>query len=93
MYTLKVSYGYVDDPETATTEILGTYEIWDEAAEAAEDKFRAIVDDLAGECDTCYGEMEGSQYDYYVTDGDHDVEIGRVVSGPDYYCQVSVIEG
>ena len=62
------------------------------AAEAAEDKFRAIVDDLAGECDTCYGEMEGSQYDYYVTDGDHDVEIGRVVSGPDYYCQVSVIE-
>ena len=92
MYTLKVSYGYVDEPEMATTAILGTYETWDKAAEAAEDKFLAIMDNLRGDTDTCYGEMEGSQYDYYVTGGDHDVEVGRVFSGHDYFCQVSIIE-
>ena len=82
MYAIKVAYGDVDETETA--EILGTYETWDEAAKAAEDKFDAILDG---------GETEGShQYDYYVTDGDRNVESGRVVSGPDYYCQVAVIE-
>ena len=92
MYTLKVSYGYIDEPEMATTKILGTYETWDGASGAAEDKFLAIMGDLRGDTDTCYGEIDGSQYDYYVTDGDHDVEFGRVFTGQDYYCQVSVIE-
>ena len=92
MYTLKVSYGYVDEPKMATVETLGTYETWDRASGAARDKFLAIMDDLRGDTDTCYGEIDGSQYDYYVTDGDHDVEFGRVFSGHDYYCQVSVIE-
>ena len=92
MYTLKVSYGYVDEPEMATAEILGTYETWDEAAGAAEDKFSSILDNLSGNTDICFGEIEGSQYDYYVTYGDHNFESGRVFSGYDYYCQVSVIE-
>ena len=93
MYMLKVSYGDVDDePEMATVETLDTYKTLDEACEAAEDKFLAIMGDLRGDTDTCYGEIDGSQYDYYVTDGDHDVEYGRVFSGHDYYCQVSVIE-
>ena len=89
MYMVKVSYGDVDEPETATDEILGTYETWDDAAEAAQDKFRAIVGDLG---DVCFGEIEGSQYDYYVTYGDYDAEFGRVFSGYDYYCKVSIIE-
>ena len=31
MYTLKVSYGDVDEPEMAVAEILGTYESLEEA--------------------------------------------------------------
>lgn len=84
MYTLKVSYGYVDKPETATVETLGTYETWDDAAEVAQDKFYTIVGDL--------GEIEGSEYDYYVTYGNYDVEFGRVFSGYDHYCKVSIIK-
>ena len=91
MYTLKVSYGYVDEPE-ATTDMIGNYETWDEATEAAEDKFSSILDNLSGNTDICFGEIAGSQYDYYVTYGDHDVEFGRVFSGYDYYCQVAVVE-
>ena len=87
---VKVSYGY-NEPEEATTEILGTYESWDEAAAAAEDKFDAIKERLA-DPETCYGETEGSQYDYYDAIGDHTVECGRVFSGVDYYCKVSIIE-
>ena len=90
MYVVNVSCGDVD--EMATIDILGTYETWDEAAAAAEDKFDAILDGLRGS-DIYYGETEGShQYDYYVTDGDRNVESGLVFSGPDYYCQVAVIE-
>ena len=92
MYTLKVSYGYVDEPETATTDMLGTYETWDEACEAAESKFDAIMEDLSGNTDICFGDIAGSQYDYYVTYGDHNCESGRVFSGYDYYCQVAVVE-
>ena len=84
MYTLKVSYGYVDEPETATAETLGTYETWDDAAEAATSKFDSIMERL--------GEIDGSSYDYYDTCGDHDTEFGRVFSGPDYYFQVRVVE-
>ena len=97
MYTVRASYGYVD--ETETIDIIGTYETWDGAADVALDKFRSIMDDLRGDTDTCYGEMEGSQYDYYVTDGDpyvtggdHCVEVGRVFSGPDYYCDIAIVE-
>ena len=92
MYVAKASYGYVADSGSSTTEILGTYETWDEACEAAEDKFDAILDGLRGS-DIYYGETEGShQYNYYVTDGDRNVESGLVFSGPDYYYMVSVIE-
>ena len=93
MYTLKVSYGYNDEPETETIDMLGTYETWDEAANAAESKFDNILDDLRGDTDIYYGDIAGShQYDYYVDDGDRNVESGLVFSGPDYYCQVAVIE-
>ena len=91
MYTLKVSYGYVDEPAMATAEILGTYESLDEACEAAKSKFDAIKERLA-DPETCYGETEGSQYDYYDAIGDHTVEFGRVFSGVDYYCEVRVAE-
>jgi len=91
MYTLKVSYGYVDD-EPETTGMLGTYETWDEAADAAENKFSSILDDLSGNTDICFGDIAGSQYDYYVTYGDHNFESGRVFSGYDYFCQVAVVE-
>lgn len=94
MYMLKVSYGDYDDvdgPETATVEILGTYESLDEACEEAKSKFDAIMERIGDDL-VCFGEVAGSLYDYYVTYGDHDVESGRVVWGYDYYCQVSVVE-
>ena len=87
---VKVSYGY-NEPEEATTEILGTYESWDEAAAAAEDKFDAIKERLGNDLEVRFGETEGSQYDYYDAIGDHTVECGRVFSGVDY-CKVSIIE-
>lgn len=92
MYKLKVSYGCVDEPEMATTDILGTYESLGEATEAAEDKFGDIIDGLSGNTDICFGEVASSLYDHYVTYGDHDVESGRVVWGYDYYYYVSVVE-
>ena len=91
MYTLKVSYGYVDEPEMATAEILGTYESLDEATEAAHDKFRAIVDALSG-TDVCFGLVEGSLCDYCVTYGDSIYKSGRVSSGYDYYYQIGVVK-
>ena len=87
MYTLKVAYGYVDEPEMATVEILGTYETRDEAVEAAQDKFRAIVDDLS---DVCFGEIEGGRNKCYVTYGSYDPNLGCVVADRYYY--VSIIE-
>ena len=93
MYTVRVSYGYVEDePEMATIDIIGTYETWDEACEAANSKFRAIMERLSGDTNICFGDMASSQYDHYVTYGDHDVESGRVVWGYDYYYYVSVVE-
>ena len=92
MYTLKVSYGYVDEPEMATTAILGTYESLDEAAAAAEDKFDAIMNDLRGDTDICLGEIGGSWFDCYVVYGDHDVEVGHVEEAYEYYCRVSIVE-
>ena len=85
---VKVSYGY-NEPEEATTEILGTYESWDEAAAAAEDKFDAIKERLA-DPETCYGEIEACRDNYYVTYGYYDPNLGRVVADRYYY--VSIIE-
>ena len=87
MYTLKVAYGDVDEPETATTEYLGTYETRDEAVKVAQDKFCAIVGDLA---EAYVGEVKGGQYKCYVTYGYYDPNLGRVVADRYYY--VSVIE-
>ena len=93
MYAIKVSYGDVDDePEMATVDIMGTYETLDEATEAANDKFSAILDGLRGNTDICFGDIAGSQYDYYVTYGDSVYKSGRVTSGYDYYYYVSVVE-
>ena len=93
MYTLKVSYGDVDAPETAKFEILGTYKTWDEAAEVAENKFSIILDDLRGDTYLCPCDIPGSQYNYWVEDDDgHNVESGLVFSGSDYFCRVAVVE-
>ena len=86
MYTPKVAYGDVDEPDMATVEILGTYETRDEAVEAAQDKFCAIV----GDADVCFGEVKGGRYKCYVTYGYYDPNLGRVVADRYYY--VSIIE-
>ena len=91
MYIVTVSYGEdIDEPAEATVETLGTYESWDEATEAAKDKFDAILDGLRGNTDICFGDIAGSQYDYYVTYGDSVYRSGRVTSGYDYYYYVTV---
>lgn len=80
MYTLKVSYGDVDEPETATVEVLGTYKTQDEAANAARSEFDAIlerIDDTGARFDA----VEISPYRYYVS-------YGYI----EYYYEVSVIE-
>lgn len=89
MYTLKLTRGYVDEPETWTTEALGTYESMDEACREAESKFRAIMADLTDE-ETYVGNVEACYDDYYVTYGDLDAELGCVVA--DHYYEVNVIE-
>ena len=90
MYTLKMSYGYVDEPETATVEILGTYETRDEACTAAESKFDAIMERLGDDLDTRFRDIERGCGDYYVTYGYCDYELGCVVC--DHYYEVSVNE-
>ena len=91
MYTLKVSYGDVDDePEMATTEILGTYGSWDEACEAARRKFDAIMELLGDNFEIRFGELEESLDNYYVTYGYYDDEIGCVDN--EHYYRVSVTE-
>ena len=91
MYTLKVSYGDVDDePETATVEILGTYGSWDEACEAAKSKFDAIMELLGDDLDIRLHEIEASRYDYYVIYGYFDPELGCVDN--EHYYMVSVTE-
>ena len=93
MYMLKMSFGDVDDePETATVEILGTYESLDEACRAAESKFDAIMDRLRDDdCDElCFGAIERSCCDCYVTYGYRDCELGCILR--EYYYRVYVIE-
>ena len=87
MYMVKVAYGDVDEPEMATVETLGTYKTRDEAVEAAQDKFNAIVDDLS---DVCFGEISGGRNKCYVTYGSYDPNLGCVVADRYYY--VSIIE-
>ena len=89
MYTLRVSYGYVDEPEMETTEVLGTYESRYKAVKAAESKFSAIMDDL-GDLDIRFRDIVDSCGDYYVTYGYCDYELGCVVA--DHYYRVFVIE-
>ena len=84
MYTLKVSYGDCGvEPETATTEILGTYESLDEACEAARRRFDAIMDHICV-IDTRFGEIERGRCRYYVSYG--------YVELNEYYYEVSIIE-
>ena len=98
MYTLKVSYGDVDAPEDeeAKYEILGTYKTWDEACEAAQVEYHAILCDLAGEATICVGETEGScdsyyiTYGYYYDGGELDSDYAGYCYGYDHYYRVVI---
>ena len=94
MYTLKLSHGDVDEPETWVSETLGTYESLDEVCEAAESKFDAIMERLGDDCDDCdelcSGNIERGCGDCYVTYGYRDCELGCVLR--EYYYRVYVIE-
>ena len=95
MYTLKVPYGDYDDiegrdTETSTVEILGTYETWDEACAAAEDKFAYIMDLLGDDLDVRFDVIQTCRDSYFVRYGYYDCELGCVDN--DSYCMVSVIE-
>ena len=92
MYTLKVSYGYVDEPEEATAEILGTYKSYDETCEAAQSKFDSINECLGDDLEVRFGGIEGGSRYCYVTYGYYDAKLGRLVAGYDHYYMVSVIE-
>ena len=90
MYTLKMSYGEtVDEPASATVEILGTYESLDEACEAAKSKFDEIMDFL-DDIETRFNEIKESRYEYYVSYGFIELELGYVNN--EHYYMVSVIE-
>ena len=95
MYTLKLSYGDVDEPEPWTTEILGIYESLDEACKAADSEFEAIMGRLGDDCHNrdklCFGNVERGCGDCYVTYGYRDCElVGCVLRG--YYYRVYVVE-
>ena len=94
MYTIKKSFGDVDEPETAVVEVIGTYESLDEACEAAEEEFAAIMERLGDAYDDCDGvrfdDIERGCGDYYVTYGCYDCELGCVLR--EYYYRVYVIE-
>lgn len=90
MYTLKMSYGYVDEPETATTKILGTYESLDEVCEAAESKFDAALGRIGDDLDIRFRDIERSCCDCYATYGYYDCELGCVVA--DHYYRVYIID-
>ena len=93
MYMLKESFGDVDvDDEPDVVEILGTYESLDEACEAAESEFDAIMERLGDpDCDEVrFGDIVRSCGDCYVTYGYRDCEIGYVLE--EHYYRVYVIE-
>ena len=89
MYMLKVSHGYVDEPETDTTEILGTYEDEAEALMAAENKFCEVMESIDDPCEVWFGEVLESPYRYYVNYGAVDEYNTRI---SDNYYEVSVNE-
>ena len=89
MYTLKVSHGYVDEPETDTTEVIGIYEDEEEALKAAENKFCEVMEHIDDPCEVWFGEVLESPYRYYVNYGAVD-EYGTRIS--DNYYEVSVNE-
>lgn len=90
MYTLKVSYGDVDDePEMATVDICGTYESLDEAAKAAASKFNDIMECL-DDVETRFDVVETSPYKYYVSYGYIELELGYVLD--EQYYRVTVSE-
>ena len=91
MYTLKVSHGYVDEPETETVEILGTYEDEREAIKAAESKFCEVMEYIDDPCEVRFGEVAESRYAYSVTYGYVD-EYNTLINGHDHYYEVSVKE-
>lgn len=93
MYTLKMYYGDVEDePEMATVEVLGTYESLDEACEAAQSKFDAIMELLVDgdDGDLSFDDIERDCGDYYVSYGYYDCELGCILR--EYYYRVSVTE-
>ena len=91
MYTLNVSYGDVDaEPEMALTETLGTYETLDEACEAAEDKFDAILERLGDAPDIHYYDIVACYDSHYVIYGYYDPELGGVDN--EQYYMVSIVE-
>ena len=90
MYTLKLSYGYVDEPETETVEVLGTYEDEVEALKAAENKFSEVMEYVA-DPDVRFGEVNESRYGYSVTYGYID-EYDTLVYGYNHYYKVNVNE-
>lgn len=91
MYTLKLSHGYVGEPETDTTEILGTYEDEGEALKAAENKFCEVLEYIDDPCEVRFGEVKESRYGYSVTYGYVD-EYNTLINGHDHYYEVSVKE-
>ena len=90
MYKVKVYYGDVDDKlDEATVDILGTYKYRDEAYAAAQSKFDAIKERLAG-AETCVCDSWACLDTYYVSYGNINLELGYVCE-TNYY-MVSVVE-
>ena len=92
MYVVNVSYGYVAEPELATTELLGTYKSRDEACEAAQSKFNAINARLGNDLEVRFGAIEGNYCKCCVTYGYYDANLDCLLAGYDHYYYVSVIE-
>ena len=89
MYTLKVSYGDVDEPEMATVDIHGTYKTWDEACGAASSKFYANLERLREDPELRFIGPEACSAEYYVVYGYLDPELGYMAN--QHYYMVSVI--
>ena len=90
MYTLKLAHGDVDaEPEMATVEALGNYESLDEACEAAEREFDAIMERL-DDIETRFYDIERGCGDYYVSYGFVELELGYVLDA--HYYRVYVVE-
>ena len=90
MYVVNVSYGDdIDEPEEATTEILGTYKTRYAADWAAAAEFDAIMERLA-DPETSFRDVGWSYCDYYVVYGYINLELGYVDN--EQYYRVSVVE-